>query len=1200
MKRYKQHTFMLFLLIVFSIFSTRGMAQNYGVTLKFVSPATTQDIDEVASNVLKIVNYTESYQEVVLSISNPNDNWRIIGESNRGYRIAPRDSFFIPVRIIPDKGAKGNTTYITSANISSQGIQLAFTTWSISVEKVSSWFAKVPKKKIYFKSNSDTAWFSVEIHNQGNSEENLILNLSSSRFLMVFDSAGTHPVIEPRYFTLGVNESRYFYFMALRRGRIKLPTDVDDDASLAERDAVKINITYQKSSLKNNRSWNGNIDFIKLFDELQIFKNGHSSIPLAIELNTYNLLNRSSYLTLSMYGHAILPKKRMLTYYFQTPFNSNFFNARSYLGTYHYLGFESDKLNFSIGSVTSGRSFANLSGQGARVEYTYKNHHKFGGLFVRSPKLFNKYYLFGYGLSYTYISKRFFIDNYYQRKDNLYAKINANSYTTYSTIKINQDNTLRLGLGYSNEDHYTIVNNPHLNGYHYRVLYNGHYKKFRYNFVNYYGSKNFSEFRGIFSAAFNTLYALNKTSTISLAGTHLVTNPEYYREGKKVEIDNYSRKDLLSFKYLYNTEEANYIFNPFIQYFDYLQLRTLTESFGIDFRLHNQGSGKLYATAIAGYVNMLDYDSIPSFFVSNLRLTYRYNQFTSNIRYYYGPYFTREQIDYINDAFNPQRLFISLYHDKWFGENKFQLKNNLNLNYTTKNKRALLSTRPELFYYTDNDFRFSIYARFSMYAETPEVRIINEFQDGIGEPTLDSRFEVGFGIKKDLNVPVSFRRYSDLKIVVFKDLNGNHKKDIDEPGLQDMLITIEKTDSTMLDYGNDLTVEAELEKYELVSNRGGKVVFNNLPRGDYHIVLKALRANNTWFDNYDMTTILDHDKTIYIPMSKGTRISGGLFIDREKYSHFKDNINVANIRVTAVDTAGKNYSTLTDAVGNFDFYLPAGKYIITCNESALGDRFKFVKNNILVSLNGGIDNYTISFYIIEKRRVIKVKRFDKKGNVIENSYIDNKATKTSNENERSGSYEIPLNENIINDNESQVPGNTKNTSDSSNTNPVVVSKKVEQIDQKVDRIENKVEEIKTLIDQINPPSNSTGSNNNKSGLNSSSNAKAKDQPQIITKNIVQFPKELVGKIEDGEFYIIIGAFKLPENAISAVNSWQRRYKSYKPLIIHNQKRDWYYVCIETYSSFNSANARNQELKKDRIDSWIYFMDQENNLNKYKN
>lgn len=130
-----------------------------------------------------------------------------------------------------------------------------------------------------------------------------------------------------------------------------------------------------------------------------------------------------------------------------------------------------------------------------------------------------------------------------------------------------------------------------------------------------------------------------------------------------------------------------------------------------------------------------------------------------------------------------------------------------------------------------------------------------------------------------------------------------------------------------------------------------------------------------WFaDINDSITVLNSGK-INIPFVRGVKVYGDVILDRQQIAVAdKDKIfDMSRIKITA--SGGKVYNTLTDIDGHFEFYLPNGEYLLTMDETILGETYKLSKNNIPITLKTSQDGVYMSFYIVEKRRKVKFKTF---------------------------------------------------------------------------------------------------------------------------------------------------------------------------------------------------------------------------------
>lgn len=72
----------------------------------------------------------------------------------------------------------------------------------------------------------------------------------------------------------------------------------------------------------------------------------------------------------------------------------------------------------------------------------------------------------------------------------------------------------------------------------------------------------------------------------------------------------------------------------------------------------------------------------------------------------------------------------------------------------------------------------------------------------------------------------------------------------------------------------------------------------------------------------------------------------------------------------------------------------------------------------------------------------------------------------------------------------------------------------------------------------------------------------------------------------GEFFVVVEAFKVPENAKTAITLWADR--GLKVNMIYNEMRDFYYIYAGKYATYNEALALKNSLKDEGIFGWIYL------------
>jgi hypothetical protein len=741
---------------------------------------------------------------------------------------------------------------------------------------------------------------------------------------------------------------------------------------------VKILVKNERSGNKGtNKLWTGNIDFLILPNKTKIMDAGVESVPMTVELNVYDMLTQSTYSALNIYGNKRFENNSTLTYYYQADFVKNQIELNSYLGNYIYISYYHKLFDLEAGDIGSNRPGSTLNGKGLKAAVHFGNN-RLGGLFIRKPKLFDRYYAQGFGGFHTFRGSKLFVDNYYQHINNTWRKVAGDFATTDWNYKIARNQMIRFGGGYSLENHYWIAGEEkNLTGYGWKLGYAGNFRKFNFTANSYYGSKDYSVMRGTFSVNASARYRINKLYTVSASGYRFSFNPNIYTFGKLTNDSLYNIQDHYSVKLNYQKEQNVFIFQPKYYTISSNPIASRTVGMAFEYRRLSRTAFKFFVNLFAGYTRFNRNPELSDIFVSYVQSSIRYKRLQFNARYYYGPYYTIEQVDYVRTQINPQKIYTTLFYDYWFMQNKMRLNLNLNYFYTTIHKRNQFITRPELFYYAPNGFRFSMYMRYSLFSEGTYTRKqyhagSGGFTEEIVPASVSDRFEIGVGVKFNVNMPTGFKRYYRIKVIAFRDLNGNGVLDPNEKGIEDMLIMLTKNDSVINTESAEQDLNAVPKVYELVTNGKGLVEYDNIPVGEYIITARPLTTMGGWFDGKTFYRTIDKNKVIYIPLSKGARVSGGILMERAKFSDNKP-VYLGNIRVTAVNIeSGKTFSTLTDEDGQFVLFAPNGSYKITINEAAVGNRFEFLQNNIPLKITKDFENYNVSFYLVEKERKIRM------------------------------------------------------------------------------------------------------------------------------------------------------------------------------------------------------------------------------------
>lgn len=950
-----------------------------GVSMGFSQERSNIKASDVASNVLFIVNNTNKTLDLNLQI-NPPAGWQLFGKTSRELSLTPKDTTFIPLRVRPAYDINGNTNYLVNVFLSTKDFTISNGMWYIKVDKISLWQAFTPSNKLYFTGEKDSTSFQVSVSNQGNADEALQVRLSMDKEIILIDGNGSQIQPRPRSIYLRAGHDTTLYYVIKLSDKQKMPNAPKvQGGDIQKKYRLKIRVLNEKAGKSSGRSWSGNIDFYKLDNKMKIKETKLNGIPITFDFNTYDVLSDHTYSSLNLYGNKRFQNNSLLNYFFQADFIQNQLNPNSFLGNYQYLGYFHKYFSVEVGDIGANRSGSTLSGKGAKASVTFAKN-TLGAIYIRKPKLFEDYYAQGFGFFHNLSLKNIFWDNYYQHLNNNFSKINSDYGNSFLTLRIKRTQSIRIGAGYSSEYHYWDPASPlTLTGYGARFGYSGSFKKFNIQLNANYGSPNYTPRRGTLNATPSIRYRINNKYQLEAMYSYFDFRPEIYTRGQLFNGDIYNTHETYSLKLFYNNGPNLFIFNPQYYTIKSLPIDANTGGVAFEYRLRSRTPFKFYANSFLGYSYFPNSPDLGEIFVAYVRTSIRYNYFQFNARYYFGPYYQVEQLQFVETEINPQKFYANMYYDYWFLNNKLRLNLNLNYYFNTVNTRQQLNTRPELFYYAKSGFRFSIYGRYIMFAEGEYTRTYNGISGATYQEYVPanstSRFEFGAGIKFNINMPTSLKRNYEVKVIAFRDMNGNGKQDLNEKGIPDMLIHI-KLNDTIAQFksaDNQQSIFNGPDEYDLVTNGDGVVEYQNIPMGDYVITAMPLASLGGWFDGKTFYRTIDKNKTIYIPLSRGARISGGILLERDRFGTGRK-LELSNIRVTAVNQDnGKTFSTLTTGDGNFVLFVPNGNYVMIINESAVDKHFSFMQNNIPIEVNQDFENYNVSFFLAEKQRNINVR-----------------------------------------------------------------------------------------------------------------------------------------------------------------------------------------------------------------------------------
>ncbi len=209
-------------------------------------------------------------------------------------------------------------------------------------------------------------------------------------------------------------------------------------------------------------------------------------------------------------------------------------------------------------------------------------------------------------------------------------------------------------------------------------------------------------------------------------------------------------------------------------------------------------------------------------------------------------------------------------------------------------------------------------------------------------------------VRKSLNVPIiTNRKFYDLSLILYEDVNGNGHRDANEQGVPNAHIIVNET--------------------SLYSGEEGEVRYKNVAKGAYRLDFHEMNNSKGLIPvrGFQQFVTVTGNTKMEIPMNKGKVIKGGITIIFDSLS--KTTFSNAYLRVTAIDSSGEKFSTLTDMLGNYQLNVPQNKYIVTLNPDAFDDGFKPVQ--MVQNANMYVADEMVLNYVI-KQRTRKINKID--------------------------------------------------------------------------------------------------------------------------------------------------------------------------------------------------------------------------------
>lgn len=923
---------------------------------------------QLVTNVLHIINQTSEKKFFIFDILHPSEWVRL--DDQKGYTLEQGDEIYIPIILIPKQVSNTNTDIFINAYLLDQdNQQIGNAYFTLFTKKEVSWEARsLTPERIYLKKGEKKTSINYQIVNTGNFDQEILFSTDPQKNNIILRDSLDSKMKSKQQIKLKRYQDTIIELSAevipfRERNFKKVSTLTYHPRRLNEVEKFTLFLHTSEPKLKGESQYakNSKIDILRLDSRKEVGRYGDNQLPLTLEANIQNVLSDFSFMNVNARGFKQLNKDASLSYFAQLNYNESYWNGKSIMNSPWYIGYFDERKTIEVGNISGNINGINNFGKGFKVSYRYLENQKSTVYYLRNPTLVGLAQNESVGIEHeSRISNNFKLNAKLGRNINRISGNEINAYSISPTFTLRKKHSINLLATLT--DRQKIG----LRGTEIGSLFGGSYstnyldKRANSSITFRFNDQKFS------SGGFSRTIINHRTRyTINQDWNFFINNNYQKIDSRKQTVINTPLQEYLFNNFFFSTTNKNGTWQPG-GYYNVNNVRlNKTHSRGISFRYatYNFKRNALMSFLIkAGYSDPINFKEIPNYFNFDFTSIIRYKVWNVTSRYHYGAQSISELINMREQNYTAQKIRLSVNNQYQFKNPKFILENTLSYNFTNRFNSHNLGLFPQILYFTNNGYRFGLMANYNLRSNNYSS-LFDNYQSNTTNTAADqgnitqSTINLSINIKKDFGIPLPFLKStsSNSQFKVFYDLNGNGQFDDNEIPIENTVLRI--------------------NEFEILTDENGEAELTNLSFGKYQLGIISLSKVNGWFPEMNDSIEIFNSSIIYIPFVRGIRVVGEVNIDQQQItiSDDKDRVNLDRIKITA---NGRNvYNTLTDSEGKFEFYLPIGNYVLTLDESILGDRFKLVENNIPITLTKDKEGLYSSFYIIEKRRKINIKTF---------------------------------------------------------------------------------------------------------------------------------------------------------------------------------------------------------------------------------
>lgn len=914
--------------------------------------------NEIISNVLCVVNESDKKISFITDISAPT-SWQPFNSKDRVWEVESGDSIYLPIRVVPQFGATGSSRFMFSVFLYTPDDDfLGYTMFSAFTERQLKWELNVSDSKIYLLNNDNKVPFSVSLLNQGPEQQTIQLQvIGLAQNFLITDSLSKDVSRRPITISLESQHDTTFHMLFYEKEHLKNSGHIDLDNYNPFRQIESKNFQVYFRSVSPTPSDFGRyqsskkIEFARLSNDMEVNRYGSDVLPLEVDMNVHSIFGNQPVMNVFMRGNTQFSDESMLSYMVQSYFDNNSLSLNPLLNSSYFLGYYHEKFDVQLGNIYGGIPGVSVArgGKGIKGRYFIDRQNSVGLFYTQGPSLFKSPEYFSTGFSYNHRSKWLNINT----TNGHFRNSNTNQQSNVGTLSVGTsaipNHNISVNMGVSQNYLSDTLNLSY--GFFAGGSIGGHY------FRNRLATR-------IYGMYYSPLYA---NSDIERYNANFSTSYNHFKRWNLVYKSTYNKREYTNLNSYENISNTLSFQNKILQILNFTPNVFYNILKNNDFVVHSRGLGlgfgrfdmhtktRAYVNVNLGYNRAILFDNKDRFFMQTGGM-FQYQSWSLIARYSLGNVVFNKSMYLLQANKNPQTVNISLRNQYETPFKGLVLQNRVSYNYATFAGHTI-NLIPEIYMYTESEWRFRLFAEYSVYrrANAEDVFYMTSV-DELQAPEWNSGFNLGFGVRKEFGIPIPFvtNDYASVQCLAFYDINGNGIRDKDEQVLENIVVRI--------------------NGFEAITDKNGVCNFENVPKAVYDWKTFSLEYINGWFPYVEDSVAIYQSGTLYVPYTRGVMVSGKVFIDREQWSAFGDTeIDLSRIKITAVNH--KVYNTLTDKNADFSFYLPKGKYIISMDERILGGRFQLLQNNFEFEVDDTFDNLFIPFYIVEKKRNVRIKKF---------------------------------------------------------------------------------------------------------------------------------------------------------------------------------------------------------------------------------